>query len=197
MCLEKFLIFPQGVQPGRAKEAAGALLRVSALLSRTLPPWGIRRRFHVGSLHPSMEEAGCASEELSNEGPVCRLQRAALGVAEPKEEGDSPVGGSLSAEAHLSLPGSPCPSLLNSRQMTRGESQAALLKLPTFNLGGINTQNSHCSARVPQPQDLFLQQFSREGSRCGEGEWKEYLFTSICCDLPLLRNGFILFLAQL
>lgn len=107
------------------------------------------------------------------------------------------MGGSLSVGAHLSLPGSACPSLLNSRQMTRGESPAALLKLPTFNLGGIYTQNSHCSARVPQPQDLSLQQYSREGSRCGEGEQKEYLFTSVCCDLPLLCDGFILFLARL
>lgn len=85
MCVwRNFGCFPQGVQPGGAKEAAGALLRVSAWLSRTLPLWGIRRRFHVGSLHPSIEEVGYASEKLSNEGPVCRLQRAALGVAEPK-----------------------------------------------------------------------------------------------------------------
>jgi hypothetical protein len=45
------------------------------------------------------------------------------------------VGGSLSVEVHLSLPGSVCPSLLNLRQMTRGESQAALLKLPALTLG--------------------------------------------------------------
>lgn len=48
--------------------------------------------------------------------------------------GDSPMGGSLSVEAHLSLPGSACPSLLNLRQMTRSESQAAVLKLPALAL---------------------------------------------------------------
>lgn len=53
-----------------------------------------------------MMEVGCASEGVSNEGLVCRLRRATLGVAGLNLLGDSPVGGSLSVEAHLSLPGS-------------------------------------------------------------------------------------------
>lgn len=96
-----------------------------------------------------MVEVGCASERVSNKGLVCRLQRATFGVAGLKLLGDSPVGGSLSVEAHLSLPVSAYPSLLNLRQMTKGESQAALLKLPALTLGHLYPERPLFSHHAP------------------------------------------------
>lgn len=79
--------------------------------------------------------------------------------------GRQPSGWVLSVIAHLSLPGSACPSLLNSRQMTRGESQAALLKLPALTLGHLHPEWPLSSQGTSSLRVLFLSNASESIER--------------------------------
>lgn len=87
------------------------------------------------------------------------------------------MGGSLSGEAHLSLPGAACPSLLNSRQMTGGESQAALLKLPTLTLGHLHPEWPLSSQGTSRLRTSFFSNIPERGLAIGRESAKNVCST--------------------